>query len=48
MPKKPFFRFSQNNLQAMDEVENFLADFQIPRSLGCQRWAVMPQNVKKP
>ncbi len=31
----------------MDEVENFFANFQILGPLGCQRWVVIPQNVKK-
>jgi hypothetical protein len=31
----------------MDEVENFLANFQILGPLGCQGWVVIPQNVKK-
>jgi hypothetical protein len=31
----------------MHEVENFFAIFQILGPLGCQRWVVIPQNVKK-
>ncbi len=38
-----FAKFSQ----AMDEVENFLANFQILGPLGYQRWVVMPKNVKE-
>ncbi len=31
----------------MDKVEIFFANFQILGPLGCQGWAVIPQNVKK-
>jgi hypothetical protein len=46
-PKSAFFGFCQKFPQAMDEVENFFANFQILGSLGCQGWVVIPQNVKK-
>ena len=45
--KNAFSGFCQKFSQAMDEVENFLAHFQILGPLGCQGWVVIPQNVKK-
>jgi hypothetical protein len=46
-PKKRIFPICQKFPQAMDEVENFFANFQILGPLGCQGWVVIPQNVKK-
>ncbi len=46
-PKNAFSGFCQKFPQAMDEVENFLANFQILGPLGCQGWVVIPKNVKK-
>ncbi len=46
-PKNAFSGFRQKFPQAMDEVENFFANFQILGPLGCQGWVVIPQNVKK-
>jgi hypothetical protein len=48
LPKKCNFRFLPKNLQAMDEVEHFFANFQILGPLGSQGWVVIPLNVKKP
>ena len=45
--KNAFSGFCQKFPQAMDEVENFFAHFQILGPLGCQGLVVIPQNVKK-
>ncbi len=45
VPKKAFFGFCQKFPQAMDEVQNFFANFQTLGPLGHQ-WVVIPQNVK--
>jgi hypothetical protein len=47
IPKKRIFRFCQKFPQAMDEDENFFANFHILGPLECQGWVVIPQNVKK-
>jgi hypothetical protein len=41
--KNAFSGFCQKISQAMDEVENFFANFQILEPLGCQGWVVIPQ-----
>ncbi len=46
IPKKAFSGFCQKFPQAMDEVKNFFANFQILGPLECQGWVVIPQNVK--
>ncbi len=47
IPTNAFAGFCQKFSQAMDEVENFLPNFQILWPLGCQVQVVIPQNVKK-
>jgi hypothetical protein len=46
--KHNYLVFTKKFLQAMKDVEQFFHNFQILGPLGCQRWVVIHQNVKKP